>query len=228
MNTTSKRVSTNDTHKAGTATRLLIDWSNGDESARERLFELLYDEFLLLARRHVYPNQTLEPADLVHALWERFVDVPALDLSDFARPSRACFFALAVRVMKDRVCDYLRKRHAKKRGGTEGVPHVAVNDMPEEDQAGRDLIGGDLIGGAPYRRSENRLIELILHQEFNKCLARLPERQRAVVEARVAGLTLEKTAEWMGLGVATVKRDWAAAVAKLRLCLGEKPVRTAR
>jgi RNA polymerase sigma factor (sigma-70 family) len=199
----------------GSATKLLIDWSNGSESAREKLFEMLYSELLVVAKRRARPDQTLQPADLVHALWERLIDIPTLDLSNVARPSRAYFFSLAMRVMSDRVCDYLRKKYANKRTAVK----VPLDDVLSEQVAmGREAGSGEMI-----RASENKLIELILREEFRTCLDRLPDRQRAVLDARIAGLTLEETAEWVGVSPATVKRDQAVAEARLRLCLGVRP-----
>jgi len=96
-------------------TRLLKQWSAGDQHARDQLIPLLYDRLRQLAHQRLRTapgQQTLSTTEVVHEAYLRLVDAAHLDL-----PDRAHFFALASQVMRNLLVDRARARAAAKRGG---------------------------------------------------------------------------------------------------------------
>ena len=179
---------------AGTAdvTRLLIDWSNGREAAREELMPLVYGELKRLAGsrlRGERADHTLQPTALVNEVYLRLVD------QDRVRwRNRAHFFAIAARLMRRVLVDHARRQRAAKRGG---VRHQVTLDEAVSPVAELTL---DLVA------LDDALLALA---ELDSALARL-------VEVRFfGGLTIEETAEALSVSPATVKREWATARAWL-------------
>ena len=168
---------------------LLRAWSRGDEAAGERLFPILYDELRRQAGRYMRRERrthTLQPSGLVHEAYLRLAGAPDLEWR-----SRAQFFAIAARVMRQVLVDYARRRRAAKRKGCQ----VTLADA-DAAVAPLDLL--DL---------EDALEELAV----------LDARQARVVELRFfGGLDVEETAEVLGLAPRTVKRDWQTARAWLQ------------
>src|SRR5678815_1779840 len=96
-------------------TDLLIDWSNGDEEALNKLMPLVYDELHRLASRylrHERPGHTLQTTALVHEAYLKLVDQ-----KNMTWHNRVQFFAAAAKVMRHVLVDYARSRKAAKRGG---------------------------------------------------------------------------------------------------------------
>lgn len=176
---------------AGDLTLLLEAWSRGDAKALEKLLPLVYSELRAIANRCVRrgsQGQTLQPTEVVHEAFARLVGQRA------GFQNRGHFFALAAQAMRRVLLDHARARAADKRGGprervtlSEGIAALESPDV--------DLLDLD----AALTR-----------------LAQLDERQARIVELRFfAGLTLEESAEVMGISLATVKREFAFARAYL-------------
>jgi RNA polymerase sigma factor (TIGR02999 family) len=172
-------------------TELLLDWGRGDESARERLLPLIYQELRRRAAacmRHESPGQTLQPTALVHEAYLRLIDQNRV-----AWKNRSQFFGVAAQMMRRILVDHARRRRALKRGS--GL-RVTLTDGLE-------------VAGLPDTNLE--ALDTALDE-----LARLDPRQSRVVELRYfGGLSIEETATAMELSPATVKREWTMARAWL-------------
>src|SRR5499427_10505468 len=108
-------------------TELLRAWSQGDESARERLIPLLYGELHRLARRYMRrerPDHTLQPTALVSEAYLRLIDVNRVEWRN-----RTHFLALAAQMMRRILVESARNRRRQKRGG--GTVHVNLDEVPE-------------------------------------------------------------------------------------------------
>jgi RNA polymerase sigma-70 factor (ECF subfamily) len=175
----------------GTATELLIAWSAGDESARDRMLPLVYDELRRLAAsylRRERPGHTLQPTALVHEAYVRLIDQRQVDWSN-----RAQFIGLAAVMMRRILVNHARDRMAAKRGaGAEHVPLTVVGEL-----------------GSP----EVDLLDL--HEALDR-LAQLDERKSQIVDLRFfGGLTMDEIAETLHVSRATVEREWKFARAWL-------------
>ncbi|HEX9951112.1 MAG TPA: ECF-type sigma factor [Rubricoccaceae bacterium] len=189
-------------------TRLLVEMSAGNEAAADTLLPLVYAELLRMAHerlRHEREGHTLATVDLVHEAYLRLVDGAEVGWQD-----RAHFFAVASSVMRRLLVDWARARRAAKRGdGTALSLDAAAGGAPNGAVDG----GAALLErvAAPVR--DETLIEL------DEALTRLTvrsARQARVVECRYfGGLTIEETAEALGVSPSTVKDDWRLARAWL-------------
>lgn len=179
-------------------TELFARVRSGDEGALEELFPIVYDELRAVAARYMrreYERQTLQATALVNEAYLKLVPDGNLRWND-----RAHFLALVARSMRQILVERARARHAGKRGGEDARP-VTLHD--------------ELLGGAA-----RDIDVLALHEALGR-LGELDRRQAELVELRFfGGLTVEETAEAMGISPATVKRDWAFAQAWLRRHLG--------
>lgn len=191
-------------------TQLMAGVRAQDPDAVDRLFTLVYEELRGLARaqrRRWDGDHTLNTTVLVHEAYLRLVDQEPQDWQD-----RAHFMALAGRAMRHILIDYARRRKAQKRGG--GTERLSLHE-----------IEGGLGGPDPGEVTDEALLAL------DDSLERLAEesvRQSRIVECRFfGGMTIEETAEALGISPATVKRGWTAAQAwlyrDLREALGEPP-----
>lgn len=169
-------------------TALLLSWSGGDRDALARLMPLVYDELRRLALDHLRrerPDHTLQPTALVNEVYLRLVDQRRVSWE-----TRAQFFGLAAQLMRHVLVDHARGRAAAKRGG--GVSKLSLDEAriaPEEVAA-----------------------ELVALDEALVRLAAVDERKSRVVEMRFfAGLSVEETAEALGVSDKTVMRDWRIA-----------------
>jgi RNA polymerase sigma factor (TIGR02999 family) len=173
-------------------TRLLKAWGNGDESALQRLTPLVYDRLRRLAWHYVRrerPGVTLQGTALVHEVFLRLVGMPEIDWRD-----RAHFFTVASRAMRRILVDAARARQATKRGG-----QLERADLPDSDIAAIP---------APVDRAQ----EVYALDHALTRLASLDPRRAQVIELRFfGGLTVDETAEVLGLSPLTVKRDWKTA-----------------
>ena len=185
----------------GEVTLLLNEMKLGHKDALGRLVPLVYRELRQVAARYLQAERTghtLQPTALVHELYLRLVEQDRADWKD-----RAHFLAVAAKLMRRILVDYARARAAAKRDG----------------MAARIEIAGLELGG-----EEPRAEEILAVDEALDRLAELDPQQTRVVELRYfAGLTVEETAEAIGISARTVKRDWAMASAWLRNELLEKP-----
>ena len=102
-------------HAPENITDLLLKWSGGDATALEQLMPLVYDELRRLAVRYLRrerDNHSLQPTALVNEAYLRLVDQQKVEWQ-----SRAQFYGLAARVMRNILVDWARARNAEKRGG---------------------------------------------------------------------------------------------------------------
>ena len=174
-------------------TQLLIEWNNGRNGALQDLLPLVYGELRRLAAqrlRRERPDHTLQPTALVHEAYIRLVDQRRVRWQN-----RAHFYGVAAHVMRRILVDRARARKADKRGaGWERV--TLVSDRTPTASPDVDVLALD---------------------DALKRLAALDPQQERIVELRYfGGLTLDETAEVMGISTATVKREWAIARAWLR------------
>jgi len=173
-------------------TRLLLEWSGGNEAALENLFPLVYEELRVIAQNHLRrerSSHTLQRTALVHEAFLRLVDQQSVTWQ-----SRAHFFALASQMMRRILVDHARRRGAAKRG-----PDAVKVDLDSVlDEAPSDLD----------------------FEEFDQVLKRfetLEPRSGRLVELRFfGGLNIEEAAGVLEISVATAKRDWAVARAWLQ------------
>jgi RNA polymerase sigma factor (TIGR02999 family) len=176
---------------AGDISGILRAWSDGDQSALDRLTPIVYDELHRLARRymrHERPGHSLQTSALVNEAYLRLVDYERMEWQN-----RAHFFAVSAQLMRRILVGHAR-RHNLKRGG--GVEHVALEEAA--------VVGG---GQGP---------DLVALDDAMDALARIDPRKVQVVEMRFfGGLSVEETAEVLKVSTITVKRDWRLARAWL-------------
>jgi RNA polymerase sigma factor (TIGR02999 family) len=169
-------------------TRLLADWSRGDDAAFAKLTPLIYEELRRIAHRHMggqRPDHTLQTTALVNEAYLR--------LADQTNPSwqnRAHFFAVAARAMRQIVVDYAKSQRAQKRGS--GALKIELDEgaivSPEQSQAIVDL-----------------------HEALER-LGTLDSRKAQVVEIKFfGGLNYDEIAEVLKIARMTVRRDWEFA-----------------
>ncbi len=175
-------------------TRLLQAWRAGDASALERLTPLVYQELHQLARRHLAREQAgevvLQTSALVNEAFLRLADAQAVDWQN-----RAHFFGVSARLMRQILVDFARARDSQKRGGGDAI-FVSLT-------------------GAQATPVE-RPLDLVALDDALTTLAQLDARQSQIIELRFfGGLSVEETAEVLGVSPGTVMRDWRTARAWL-------------
>lgn len=172
-------------------TQLLKAWSQGDESALERLTPLVYARLRRLAWHHLRRERaglTLQGTELVHELYLRLVDASDIEWQD-----RAHFYAIASHVMRRILVDAARTRGAAKRGGQAERVDTTNLDLAEIAVA-------------------DRATEVCALDDALTTLAALDPRRAKVIELRFfGGLTVEETAEVLDVSPQTVMRDWKTA-----------------
>ena len=173
-------------------TALLAAWSEGDQSALDRVMPLVYEELRRIARRHMRGERSghpLQTTALVHEAYLRLVDHRRVTWQ-----SRSQFFAIAAQAMRRILVSMARARGAQKRGG----------------DAWRVELDESLV------LTDERASELVSLDEALVALSRLDPRRARVVELRYfGGLSVEETAEALGVSAETVHRDWRRAKAWL-------------
>ena len=176
---------------AESITALLKAWSAGDEGALEKLTPVVYPELRRMAARYMRresAGNTLQPTALVHEAYLRLVDANVAHWQD-----RAHFFAVSAQLMRRVLVDEARRQNVK-RGY--GVEHVALEDAAQ-------------VGVSPRT-------DLVALDDVMNALARIDARKVHVVELRFfGGLTVEETAQVLGISPVTVIRDWNTAKAWL-------------
>ena len=180
-------------------TELLDDWQQGNPSALERLTPLIYDELRRIARCHMAGEQaarTLQTTALVNEAYLRLVDSAQVQWQD-----RAHFFAICSQLMRRILVDHARQHQAAKRGGS--------------DQQRLSITSAGQLG-AKQLLSEPAIDLLALHEALEELAIIDPQQSRIVELKFFGGLSIEETAEVLGIGHATVERDWKMARAWLR------------
>jgi RNA polymerase sigma factor (TIGR02999 family) len=173
-------------------TKLLADWSNGNESALAEVTPHVYRELHGIARSYLNrgrPNSTLQPTALINEAYVRLIDKPV------QCENRSHFFGIAARLMRLILVDYSRAHRAAKRGGGSNCVTLEETIVLAPGQA-PDVIEVDEALGR---------------------LAMIDERKAKVVELRYfGGVSREEIGAVLGLTVPTVKRDLRLAEAWLR------------
>ena len=173
-------------------TELLVRWRGGEREALDALIPLVYRELRRIALHYLQnerPGHTLQSTALVHEAYARMI---AQDLPQWQ--NRAHFFAVAAQLMRQILVDHARGYRAAKRGG--GACKLSLEDAEE-----RPL---------PVD------VDIIALDDALKTLAEMDPQQGRVVELKFfGGLSIEDTAEVLGISASTVKRDWVTARAWL-------------
>jgi RNA polymerase sigma factor (TIGR02999 family) len=176
-------------------TQLLIAWSDGRREALDDLMPIVYADLRRVAAgymRRESPGHALQPTALVHEAFVRLVDQRQVKWRN-----RAHFFGVAAGMMRRILVDNARRRRAEKRGG----------------EWQRVTLAGDE-AAAP---DANREVDVLALHEALERLAEFDPQQARIVELRYfGGLTIDETAEVVGISAATVVREWTIAKAWLR------------
>jgi RNA polymerase sigma factor (TIGR02999 family) len=174
-------------------TRALIELSEGDPQALDRVLPVVYDHLRRLAERSLRgerADHTLSPTALVHEAYLKLVQLDRISWQ-----GRAHFLGACAQVMRRILISHARMKRAGKRGGPAAEP-VPIDDV--------------ILAAA------ERPEELVALDEALTRLAALNDRQARIVECRFfAGMDVEQTAEALRISAATVKRDWTVARAWL-------------
>ena len=169
-------------------TQLLKAWTAGDEQALERLTPLVYEQLHEVAQRCMAGERsghTLQTTALVNEVYLRLVDCGQVNWQD-----RAHFFAVSARLMRRILIDFARSRGYQKRGA--GLSPMSLDEAPSvSNEPDPDVVALD---------------------DALQSLAVLDERKSKVVELRFfGGLSIQETAEVLGVSRDTVTRDWKFA-----------------
>jgi RNA polymerase sigma-70 factor, ECF subfamily len=186
-------ISGNVATQTGQLTELLRRGSQGDQAAMDQVIPLVYQQLRRLAARHLWkqpPDHSHQPTSLVHEAYLRLVDRSQAEVR-----CRTHFFNLASTVMRQVLVDHARARLASKRGGHQ-IRVEFEEALVASNEKARDVVALD---------------------EALKALAALDERRARVLELRYfGGLSIEETAETLGVSTATIGREARYAEAWLR------------
>jgi RNA polymerase sigma factor (TIGR02999 family) len=173
-------------------TQLLADARNGDRAALDKLMPVLYQELRRLAKRQMLgqaPGHSMQTTDLIHQAYLKLVNIEGAVWKD-----RIHFLSVASRAMRSVLVDHARRRRYAKRGGN--PLRVSLDDAL--------LV------------SEQPAAEVLAVDEALRQLTLLDPRKSQIVEQRYfGGLTVEETAEVVGVSPVTVHREWVKARAWL-------------
>jgi RNA polymerase sigma factor (TIGR02999 family) len=174
-------------------TELLVEWSNGNSDALEKLTPLVYNDLRRLAKSHMRAERsshTLQCTALVHEAYLRLVDQRSTRWQN-----RAHFFGISAQLIRRILVDYARAQNSGKRGGLS--PKISIENA--------------------VVAAKEREVDVVALDNALQTLAEMDPQQARIVELRYfAGMTIEETAEVMRISPATVKRDWVVAKAWLR------------
>jgi RNA polymerase sigma factor (TIGR02999 family) len=173
-------------------TQLLAEWSDGNQTALDKLYPLVYDELHKMANRYMKrerKDHTLQTTALINEAYVRMVDQKNVHWEN-----RAHFFAISAQIMRRILIDHARRHHYAKRGG--GALKVSLDETA--------MVASD---PAPDM--------LLLDEALNR-LAEMDPRRGQVVELRYfGGLNNEEIAGVLKISENTVTRDWNMARAWL-------------
>ncbi len=177
----------------GEITRLLAEWSGGNQAALDHLVPMVYDELRRLASNYMRgerPGHLLQTTALVNEAYLRLTDRQHVSCQ-----TRTQFFAVAAQVMRRVLVDYARGRDRAKRG--EGVAPLSLDDVAV--------------------LSDDRAEELLAINSALEGLTAFDPRKGRVFELRYfGGMTVEEAAEVLSVSPVTVARDWRMAKIWLR------------
>ena len=183
-----------------TISRLIESVRNGDAAAAAALTPLLYNELHRLAMHHMRNERlghTLQATALVNEAYLKLIDNREANWQN-----RAHFLAIASQAMRRVLIDHARSKRRVKRGGLQ--QKVSLEDV---------VIA-----------AEEQSYDLVALDSALDRLAKVDARQSRIVELRFfGGLSVEQTAEVLGISPKTVKRDWAVARAWLHRELRTSP-----
>ena len=175
-------------------TQLLVDWNHGDQKALDKLMPLVYSELRRLAGNYLRRERsghTLQPTALVNEAYLKLIDQ-----KNAKWQNRAQFYGVAAQLMRRILVDHARQHQAAKRGGS--------------DQQRLSITSAGQLSAKP------KTDLLALHEALEE-LATIDAQQSRIVELKFfGGLSIEEMAEVLGIGHATVERDWKMARAWLR------------
>lgn len=178
--------------KTNEITDQLIAWSNGDAAALDKLIPVVYQELRRMADQYLRRedlSHSLQPTALVHEAYLRLIDQTKVEWQN-----RAHFFGVAAQMMRRILIDHAKTKHRLKRGGT------AIKVSLDEN----------------VNISQERAAELIALDDALQELAQMDERKSRIVELRYfGGLSVDETAQVLGISDKTVMRDWNLAKAWL-------------
>jgi RNA polymerase sigma factor (TIGR02999 family) len=173
-------------------TQLLLAWGQGDEAARDRLIPLVYDALRRIARRRLRGEPAghgIETGSLINEAYLKLVE------QSVSWQSRAHFFGIATRLMRQLLVDRARARQRLKRGGDR--QQISLTDAAEVAQ--------------------EQTLDLLALDDALARLAEVDPESSRIVELRFfGGLTIDETAHVMGISTPTVERRWRAARAWLQ------------
>jgi RNA polymerase sigma-70 factor (ECF subfamily) len=173
-------------------TLLLNRWAQGEREALDRLMPLVYNELRRLANYYLQrerQDHTLQPTALVNEAYLRLVDQ-----RNARWESRAQFYGLAAQMMRRILVDHARQHRAQKR-------HAMKDPLPLDDAL------------TIPAKTDLSLVEL--DRSLQDLAAFDPEKCRLVELRFFVGLSVEESAQVLGISPATVKREWAVAKAWL-------------
>jgi len=178
---------------------LLDQYRNGQTEGFEKLMALVYDDLRKLAAWQLQserPDHTLQPTALVHEVYLKLAARNPVEWQN-----KAHFFALAAQVMRHILVDYARTQRREKRGGVQ--TKIALEDA--------------------LNLSSPSEPELIALDEALNALSEKDQRKSLIVELRYfGGLSIEETAEALGVSTTTIRREWTMAKAWLRREMRQK------
>ena len=181
-------------------TGLLKEWSDGRREALNAIVPLVYEELRRQAHHYLLRERrghTLQTTGLVNEAYLRLVEQDRV-----VWQNRAHFFGIAANLMRRILIDYARSKKRAKRGGD-------AENLPIDE--------------ALFVAAGDESVDLLALDDALNRLVVFDEQQARIVELRFfSGLSIEETAEAIGISPATVKRDWNKAKACLRLELSEK------
>ena len=169
-------------------TQLLLAWSKGEQEALERLVPLVYGELRRMASRYMSRERADHPLQTTALVHEAYLRL--LDSKQVRWQNRGHFFAVSAQLMRRILVDFARSRRTLKRG--EGAPKVTLNEA---------------IHGAAEPSED-----LVALDDALQALSAIDQRKAKVVELRFfGGLSVEETADALGVSADTVMRDWKLA-----------------
>lgn len=178
-------MSRGETHKVS---QLLVQWSNGDQTALDNLMPIVYDELHQMAKRYMKrqdSDHTMQTTELIHEAYLKLAGNKETEWKN-----RAHFFGVAAQVMRHILVDHARSKNSQRRGGDKQRITLAENQFVSNERAD----------------------EIVALDDALTRLAELDERKSRVVEMKFfAGLNFEEIAEVLQMSIITIKRDWSFA-----------------